>query len=179
MRDEQSNDLETLLIQLRDLLDSARSMPMSASVLVNRDEALDLVEQALRTLPQELRHARWLLKERDAFLSQAQRDADELVDAARAQAARLVDRTELAREAQNRARRVMDEADGDARRLRHETEDYIDQKLAAFEAMLAKTLGAVQRGRQQLQPQLEPLDDEDVGELDGAASGAVFDQDEY
>jgi hypothetical protein len=42
--DREAYDLETLLLQLREMVDSARTMPMSASVLVNRDEAIDLLD---------------------------------------------------------------------------------------------------------------------------------------
>ena len=75
MGDEQAYDLETLLLQIREIVDTARTMPMSASVLVNREETLEIVDDALRSLPEELRHARWLLKEREEYLTQARRDA--------------------------------------------------------------------------------------------------------
>ncbi|TML69018.1 MAG: hypothetical protein E6G14_08440 [Actinobacteria bacterium] len=166
--------LEQILLTLRDMVDNARTMPMSASALVNRDEALDLVEDALRTMPDELRHARWLLKERDDFLAQARRDAADLLDAAKVQAARLVERTEVVREAERRARKILDDAEADARRLQHETEDYIDQKLAGFEVALGKTMAAVQRGREQLQVKVESLVEPPSGELEAP----VFDQDE-
>ena len=175
MRDPQAPDLETKLLALRDVIDSAKSMPLSASVLVNRDEALDLVEDCLRALPDELRHARWLLKERDEVVTQGRRDADDLLEAARVQAARLVERTEIAREAQARVRRIIEDSESEARRLRHETEDYVDQKLASFEILLGKTLTAVQRGRETLRPALPVLESPSEDETQGEG---FFDQDE-
>src|SRR2546423_9609974 len=67
-------------------------MPMSASVLVNREEFLELLEESIATLPQELRHSRWLLKEREEFLSQARREADDIIEAGRVPARRVVGR---------------------------------------------------------------------------------------
>ena len=81
MSDQQAYDLETILRELRDIIDTARTMPMSASVLVNREETLELVDEALASMPEELRHARWLLKERDEYLVQARRDAEDIVEA--------------------------------------------------------------------------------------------------
>ena len=126
MSDREAYDLETLLLQLREMVDSARTMPMSASVLVNRDEALDLLDEALQVLPEELRHARWLLKEREEYLAQARRDAEDIVEEARVQAERMVERTEVAREARRVAQQVVAHAEADSRRIRHEAEDYID-----------------------------------------------------
>ena len=178
MSDEQAYDLETLLLQLREIIESARTMPMSASVLVNRDETLEIVEDALRALPEELRHARWLLKEREEYLAQARRDAEDIVEAARVQAERMVERTEVAREARRVAQQVVSHAEADSRRLRHEAEDYIDQKLAAFEVVLDRTMQTVQRGREQLQA-VGPLPGPDLSEEPaGNDDLGVFDQDD-
>lgn len=180
MSEREARELEDLLFDLRDLVETARMMPMSASVLVNRDEALALVEDALGRLPEELRRARWLLKERDEFLAQAHRDADAIVDAARLQAERLVERTEIAREARRTAEQVVLDAEADARRLRHEAEDYVDARLARFEEALGRTLATVRRGRDRLQVDLDALDAADAADEQAAEAEdrAFFDQDD-
>ena len=183
MSDQQAYDLETLLRELREIIDTARTMPMSSSVLVNREETLELVDDALAALPEELRHARWLIKEREEYLVQARRDAEDIVEAGRVQAERMVERTEVAREARRVAQQVVAHAESDSRRLRHEAEDYIDQKLAAFEVVLERTMATVQKGREQLQAIVEPLagephpDDEALEAHFAPDESAVFDQD--
>ncbi len=69
MSDQAAYDVESILLSLKELVEAGRSMPMSASVLVNREEFLELLEESIATLPQELRHSRWLLKEREEFTS--------------------------------------------------------------------------------------------------------------
>jgi F0F1-type ATP synthase membrane subunit b/b' len=165
-------DVETLVLRVRELIESGRSMPMSASVLVNRDELVSMLDGAIAQLPEELRHARWLLKEREEFLAQAKREADDIVEASQVQAARMVERTEVAREANRVANSVVTAAEAEARQLKHEAEDYVDQKLAAFEVVLERTMQAVQKGRDRLQVVVEPLDDDDE------ADRAFFDQDD-
>lgn len=165
--------VEDLLADLRELVESARMMPMSASVLVNRDEALTLLEDVIAALPQELREARWLLKERDEYLVQAQREADAIIEAGRVQAERLVQRTEIAREARRTAEQVVADAEAEARRMRHEAEDYVDARLAAFEATLDKVMGTVRKGRARLQVPLTPVGDEPGDDL----GHELFDQD--
>jgi len=184
--EQQAYDLETVLVQVREIIDTARTMPMSASVLVNREEVLELLDDALRSLPDELRHARWLVKERDEYLAQARRDADDIAEAGRVQAERMVERTEVAREARKVAQQVVAQAEADSRRLRHEAEDYIDQKLASFEVVLERTMQTVLKGREQLQAIVAPLHEElphGEGESfylpEEPDDGAVFDQDGY
>ncbi|MGH9113698.1 MAG: hypothetical protein ACRDZN_15580, partial [Acidimicrobiales bacterium] len=59
-------DVEALLRRVHDLIDSARPVPLSTQqVKVDRDELLDLLDQAIERLPGEVRSARWLLKDRD------------------------------------------------------------------------------------------------------------------
>ena len=174
------SDVETLLHRLSDVIGNARPMPLSASVMVNRDELLELVDEALGRLPVELREARWLLKEREEFLAKAQREADDILDAARVQAERMVQRTEVVRTAQHTARSLVDEAAAEARRLRHEAEDYCDQKLAQFEIVLDRTIKTVQAGRSRLSVAVDR--DDASGSAAAAAAddeGGFFDQDTF
>lgn len=178
MSEQEARALEDLLFDFREMIEQARMMPMSASVLVNRDEALAIVEDALASMPEELRRARWLLKERDEFLAEAQRDAGVIVDAARTQAERMVERTEIAREARRTAEQVIADAEADARRLTHEAEDFIDARLLTFEETLEKTLVAVRRGRDRLQPDVDPPGGPDPEADAASAEREFFDQDE-
>jgi cell division septum initiation protein DivIVA len=144
-------DTEEVLLQLRDVIEAARPVPLSASSMIAKEEVLDLVDEALAHLPEELRAARWLLKEREEFLSRTRHEADEIIDQARARAERMVQRTEVVKAAEARAYEIVDTAQADARRLRHEVEDFCDQKLASFEIVLERTQKLVGAGRSKLQ----------------------------
>ncbi|MGH9286456.1 MAG: hypothetical protein ACRD0M_12410, partial [Acidimicrobiales bacterium] len=52
------SDVETLLRRASDLVKNAKSMPLSSSVMVGRDELLELLDAAAGRLPDELRQAR-------------------------------------------------------------------------------------------------------------------------
>ena len=110
---------------------TAPTMPLSSSPRIDRDEIIELLEESLHRLPDELRQARWMLKERQDFVAKTRREADELLEAARVRAERMVQRTEVVRAAEQRARQVMETAEADSRRLKHETEDFLDQRLGS------------------------------------------------
>ncbi|HXP33361.1 MAG TPA: hypothetical protein VN820_05045 [Acidimicrobiales bacterium] len=177
-------DAQGLLRQAVDLVATARAMPLSASVLIARDEVLELLQGALDRLPDELRQARWLLRERDEFLATRQREADNLLEEVRAQAERMVQRTEIVRQANHVAQRILDDAREEARRLRHEAEDFCDQKLASFEIVLDRTLKTVQAGREKLQATPPPLPEDpgasgsDAGDDPAEGELGFFDQDD-
>ena len=143
--------IEALLRKAVDLVDAARPMPLSASSIINKEEVLELLNDAVARLPDELRAARWLLKEREEFLERVRREGEEILALGRARAERMVQRQEVVKAADARARELVDAADAEARRLKLEAEDYCDQKLGSFEIVLEKTLQVVQGGRIKLQ----------------------------
>ena len=172
-------DAEQLLRRAVDVIATAPTMPLSSSPRIDRDEIIELLEEALHRLPDEMRQARWMIKERQEFVNKTRREADELLEAARVQAERMVQRTEVVRAAEARARQLNDAAESDARRLRHETEDFLDQRLASFEILLDKLTKTVQSGRSRLSigAHHEEFGDE-FGEIAGDdPTKGFFDQD--
>ncbi|HEV2891324.1 MAG TPA: hypothetical protein VGX28_13195 [Frankiaceae bacterium] len=143
-------DAQAKLDELTELVENAKSMPLSASVLVNKADVLALLDELRAALPDELREAQWVIKDRDEVIESGRKEADRIIADARTEAARLVSRTEVMQTATKEADRVVEEAKENARRMRLEVEDYVDAKLANFEVVLHKTLGAVERGRDKL-----------------------------
>jgi vacuolar-type H+-ATPase subunit H len=158
----QERDAETLVRHVLDLIENAKQMPLSASVLISKEEVAELLQDALQRMPDELRQARWLLKEREDFIAEKSREADVLLEEVRVQAERMVQRTEIVRQANHVAQRILDDANEEARRLRHEVEDYADQKLASFEIVLDRTMKTVRAGREKLQ--VSPIPPVEIGE---------------
>jgi cell division septum initiation protein DivIVA len=146
----QVGDAETMVRRAADIIATAPTMPLSSSPRIDRDEINELLESALERLPDELRQARWMLKERQEFVLKTRREADELLESARVQAERMVQRTEVVRAAEQRARQIIEAAETDSRRLRHETEDFLDQRLGSFEILLDKLSKTVHAGRSRL-----------------------------
>jgi cell division septum initiation protein DivIVA len=168
---------EEALREVVALIEQARSMPMSATVMVNRDDALELLDEVLDSLPEELRSARWLLKEREEFRAKARREAEDIIADASSRVARMVQRTEVVKAADHRAREILEDAEAEARRMMREAEDYCDQKLASFEIVLDRLTKTVHAGRRKLaatiaETELGPAEDDLTEE-----GAAFFDQD--
>ncbi|MEN9553309.1 MAG: hypothetical protein RLZ67_92 [Actinomycetota bacterium] len=167
---------EIILRRTIDIIATAPSVPLSSTPRIDRDEIIELLEDALLRLPEEIRQARWMLKERQEFLDKTKREADELLGAARQHAERMVQRTEVVRAAEARARQVIEAADEESRRLKNETEDFLDHRLGSFEILLDRLSKTVANGRQKLSigSQPPPEAEEPVEQQNGAG---FFDQD--
>lgn len=167
---------EMILRKTIDIIATAPSVPLSSTPRIDRDEIIELLEDALVRVPEEIRQARWMLKERQEFLEKTKREADELLGVARQQAERMVQRTEVVRAAEARARQVIDAAEEETRRLRNETEDFLDQRLGSFEILLDRLSKTVAHGRQRLS--IGANTEEEVTEpVDDNGTTGFFDQD--
>lgn len=164
-------DSEVLLRRVVDIIATAPSVPLSSTPRIDRDEVIELLEDALQRLPEEIRQARWMLKERQEFLDRTKREADELLTAARQQAERMVQRTEVVRASESRARQIIDSADEECRRLRNETEDFLDQRLASFEILIDRLQKTVSTGRQRLSIGMYDTSVPDAGDTAGSGTG--------
>jgi len=144
-------EIHERLDELTGLVESARSVPMSASCVVNRTDLLALVDDIRRLLPIDLHRADSLLADADAVLAEARAQAEGLLAAGQDERMHLVSQTEVQAQAEREAGRIIATAEQEAERMQREVDDYIDSKLANFELVLSKTLEAVGRGRDKIQ----------------------------
>jgi F0F1-type ATP synthase membrane subunit b/b' len=125
-------------------------VPLTDQVRVDREEIYDLLDQMRATIPEEIKQARWIVKERQEMLAEAKRESDRLIAEAREQAVRDASQTEIVRLAEKQAQEIVDDARRQARDMRLEIEDWADSILSTLEVNLDKFLVAVRRGRERL-----------------------------
>lgn len=143
---ELQDTVDDLLVHLHE----AKSVPLSGNVLVDREMFLGLLEKLRSELPDELRAARWMVREREAFISRTNEKAREIIDKARAEADELVSESNITKEAVEEANILVRRAEGEARRMRLETEDDIEKNLQEAENLLSGLLSTVKNSRNEL-----------------------------
>ncbi|MEW2527152.1 cell division initiation protein [Streptomyces sp. NPDC047071] len=143
-------DVQKKIDEIAEAVGSAKSMPMSASCVVNRAQLLSMLEEVRQALPGSLAQAQELIGGREQLVERARQEADRIIESAHAERGSLISDTEVARRSQGEADRIVTEARRDAEEIRAEADDYVDSKLANFEVVLTKTLGSVGRGREKL-----------------------------
>ncbi|MFD4244813.1 cell division initiation protein [Streptomyces sp. NPDC058525] len=143
-------DVQKKLDEIVAAVGGARSMPMSASCVINRAELLAQLEEVRQALPGSLAQAQELIGGREQLVEEARREAERIIESAHNQRGSLISDTEIARRSQSEADRILEEARREAEEIRAEADDYVDSKLANFEVVLTKTIGSVDRGREKL-----------------------------
>jgi vacuolar-type H+-ATPase subunit H len=144
-------DVMHLIDEFDDCVNSAKSGLIGSQVKVDKEKAYAILDQMRATIPEEIKQARWIVKERQEMLAEAKREAERIVKEAREQQARLVANEEITRQAERAAEEIVEEAREREREIRLGAEDYADDILSTLEVNLQKFLQAVQRGRDRLQ----------------------------
>jgi cell division septum initiation protein DivIVA len=143
-------DVNAKLDELRRTLEEARSMPMSASVVVNRSEVLALVDEVRAAMAAAFSESQQVVAAKEAVIDEGRHEAEQIVADAHNERDRLISDTDVYRVAKRQADDVLQKAHAEAEELRKETDDYVDAKLANFEITLERTMEAVKRGRERL-----------------------------
>src|SRR2546422_665433 len=140
-------DVLVLIDKLDDLVHNAKAVPLTDQVRIDREEIYDILDQMRATIPEEIKQARWIVKERQEMLAEAKGEQDRLLQGAREQAVREASQTEIVKLAERQAEGIIDQARPNSRQMRPELEDGGGQRYvpvpekvpAAFEITRANT----------------------------------------
>lgn len=163
------------LNQLTATVRSAKAMPMSTSCLVNRAEMLDSLQRLRDELPTNLDHADALLSDREAVLAATREQAERILEDARSEREHLIEQADLLVAARSRAATLTAESRAESARLLADADDYVDRKLAEFDALLGQLASQVNNGRLRLavrrEADLGPLQEPMHGEPPSTSKG--------
>ncbi len=149
-------DVLELIDSLHDLIHSAKHIPLSSEVRVDKEKLEGLLDQLRATIPEELKEARWIVKEREEMLAAAGREAERILGEARERQTQLVAEHHRTGEAELASEEIIDDARAEEREIRLGAETYADEILSTFELNLSKFIAAIQRGRERLRRPDEP-----------------------
>ena len=143
-------DVLVLIDKLDDLVHNAKAVPLTDQVRIDREEIYDILDQMRATIPEEIKQARWIVKERQEMLAEAKREAERIIKEARERQEQLISQEEVIRQAERSAEDIVEDARAREREIRLGAEDYADEILGTLEVNLTKFIAAVQRGRDRL-----------------------------
>jgi hypothetical protein len=151
-------DVLVLIDKLDDLVHNARQLPIGGQVRVDKEEIYDILDQMRATIPEEIKQARWIVKERQEMLAEAKKEAERIIKDARERQEQLVGEEDVTKQAERAAEDIVEDARAREREIRLGAEDYADEILNTLEVNLSKFIAAVQRGRERLQGKDEPAE---------------------
>jgi cell division septum initiation protein DivIVA len=128
-------------------------MPLSAYLVINEDDFLDVIDQMRTAIPKEIKEAERIQRERDRILAQGEEEADRIVGLAQEEASKLIEEHEIIAAAEQRAQTIIERAQREAEALRLEADDYarsvllnLDDQLDALDGQIEVLLTTVRNG---------------------------------
>lgn len=167
--------VEELLDMLFEMIDEAKSMPLSSDkCILERDKALDLLDEIRAQFPMELAEAKKLLAARNDYLASAKREGDLIIQQAEERAKQLLAENELLNKAKRESEEMRRKAEELSRELKQAANRYCDDALRRTEEAVAEAYDEIKRSRAQFrakaagmtespQPQNKPFDAETEG----------------
>ncbi len=149
-------DIMALIDRLEEAITEGRKVPLSSMVMIDEEKIFEIIDEMRATLPDELKQARWIVKERQDMLEEAEKEAQQIIEAAKEEAKKIASESEVVKLAEKQASEVIEAAKAKEREIRLSAEDYADEMMANLEVNLGKLLSAVQRGRDLLQGKMFP-----------------------
>lgn len=139
-------DLQYLIDRLETMIRAGRRMPITNKLMMDEQELVDLVDQMRTVLPEEIRYAKHVLREKEQILSDAQSQADEILRVARQQAEGMVEKEGLLKQAKQQAEEIRRQAQEDAERVQVGADNYVRQVLSDLSDSLQRQLASINKG---------------------------------
>jgi Zn-finger nucleic acid-binding protein len=129
---------------------AANNFRMAGKVWIDKDELEELIKKVRIALPDEIKEAEWVSREKERYLAQAQEEAKRILKEAESYAERLVREDQITARAEEDAHRIIDDAKQIAAEIETEALQYANQLLGNLEDSLDRTLTVVHKGREEL-----------------------------
>ena len=140
--------VQELLEMLHAMISEAWGIPLGAEkCVIERDKALDLLDEIKAQFPQELAEAKRLVDARTEFINNAKREAEAIRKAAEDRARQLVDEQEVLRAAKGKSAELLASAENTSAELRRAANEYVDDSMKRTEDALTTALEEIRASR--------------------------------
>lgn len=139
-----------VLNELEELIEDSTKIPMTAKVIVDVDELLDFVDRIRSVMPEEIKQAKWIAKEHQRIITDAEGEAAKIIEDAKSQICKIAEESQVVKQAENHAEEIIKKARQTANELMAGANGYADDILNGLEHSLTRTLDEVKQGREEL-----------------------------
>lgn len=153
-----ASGVDELLNLLYTMIDEAKNAPFASDrCVIERDQALDLIDEIRTKFPVELSESKKIVKRQEDILANAQREAELIQKNAIARAQQLLAEDTIALQGRQRANEIMQEAEIRSRDLRRAANEYCEDTLRRTEEAVAAAYAEIKRSRSQFRATAGPF----------------------
>lgn len=143
-----ASGVEELMDMLFEMIDEAKNVPLSGDkCMIERDRALDLIDDIRGQFPMELAEARKMMANRAELIASAKREAEAIRKAAEDKARQLLAEDTITLQAKQRANEMMQQAEERSRELKRSANEYCEDALRRTEEAVAEAYDEIKKSR--------------------------------
>lgn len=132
---------------LEDKVEQTKTIPLLNRALIDREELLAAIEEIRINIPEDMKQAKLIKEERKRILAEAQTEAEEIINDAKAKTEKMVDEHEITKKAYEQANQIVAAAQKNSRELRMGARQYVDSLFADTDAKLTKAQSIIRKAR--------------------------------
>ena len=152
-----ANGIEETITTLYEMVQDAWSLPLGAEkCVIERDKVLDLLDEISNQLPGELKQAKTIVESRNEVITNAKREAENILKQAEQRAKQMISREEVVKQAEQQAAEMMKAAQQKIKELRQVTNDYVDDAMKRTEDSIAQSLSDLRESRAKFRALVNP-----------------------
>lgn len=152
-----ANGVEEIITSLYEMIQDAWSLPLGAEkCVIERDKALDLLDEISNQLPGEIKQAKTIVESRTEVITNAKREAENILKQAEQRAKQMISREEIVRQAEQQSAEMIKAAQAKIKELRQVTNDYVDDSMKRTEEAIAQALGEIRESRSKFRALVNP-----------------------
>jgi cell division septum initiation protein DivIVA len=152
-----ANNIEELISSLYEIIQSAWSIPLGQDkCVIERDKVLDLLDEISAQLPGELKQAKTIVESRNEVITNAKREAENILRQAEQRAKTMISDEEVYRQAKEQSAEMIRSAQNKIKELRQVTSDYVENALKRTEDAIASSLAEVKESHAQFTAMTNP-----------------------
>ncbi len=143
-------DIISLLTEVEEIIDHGVKIPMTGKVMVDDTAIFELLDRVRAAMPEEITNAKWVLKERQRILDEAQTEANSLIEQGKTYVDKMAVENEVVKQAQNYGEEIVRKAHIFADEIKVGAVQYADELLQHVEQSLGETLQSLRNNREEL-----------------------------
>lgn len=139
-----------MLDELENTIEESSRIPMTGKLIIHEDTIYNYLDKLRALLPEAIQEAEWILRERERMLAEAQKEAESIIETAKAKLQRIAGESEIVKLAKSQGDGIVDNAKNVAKEITQGAFTYADEIMAQLQGELEKTLQVVRKGREEI-----------------------------
>ena len=139
-----------LISMLDEVVRKAAPFPLGKKSLVDVSEIDEIATEMRLVLPREIQQAQNIVADKNRIISDAKKEAEEIIRKAEQQRKALIDENSILQEARRRATEEISSAQQRSNVIRSYTQDFTDKMLARVEELMVKDVNDIRIARKTL-----------------------------